>query len=64
MIIINIQNNAQFVDEIMTFPTSDKNTIVGLQVLSENQTICAAFSNGDIYTINLNSPIENMEVNI
>jgi len=52
------------VDEIMTFPTSDKNTIVGLQVLSENQTICAAFSNGDIYTINLNSQIENMEVNI
>lgn len=52
------------VDELISFPSSNNNVIVGLQVLSENQTICAAFNNGDIYTINLNSQIENIEVNI
>jgi len=46
----------------MSFPSSDENSIIGLQVLSENQTICAAFSNGDIYTIQINSQMENVEV--
>ncbi|OUM66737.1 hypothetical protein PIROE2DRAFT_40576, partial [Piromyces sp. E2] len=36
-------------------------SIIGLQVLTENQTICVAFSNGDIYTIQLNSQMENVE---
>jgi len=58
---ITLENNSQLVEELMTFPSSNTNVIVGLQVLSENQTICVAFSNGDIYTINLNSQIENIE---
>jgi len=58
---ISIENNAQTIDELMSFPSSDENSIIGLQVLSENQTICAAFSNGDIYTIQINSQMENVE---